>query len=382
MDGMAALVCPRCGGVFQIKPRRASGRQADAASPDNTRRPDGPTAARRRAGLVWAFAGLIILLSLTLLTVTFFRRTQPAPPTGPKPFVSDEHNYSFVMPGPPWQRDADLAKRLGGVLAFHRDDLDASAVLAVRKYPKYVPAAGELREEPLTRLRKFPFKNLSPEDRPDGMLAGRHAGRFVFLGGAGDTSVSGDVQYLTHQGTGYWLYRWCPTAAVERAATDLADFADRFALLDLHPDWQPPRRTFTGEKLKYTLTAEGDRWDKASYPPANYDPAADLALVGQEREGATDPLRQAMLLVVILPPGEGDPVERAKAHLLERQKEVYEGTTLTDVAAAADGVVSMKVVNTKDRERFVLLRVIGPVMLWRSATWPDGRCGKPISANW
>src|SRR5207244_2401107 len=116
------------------------------------------------------------------VTTSTYRRSQPTAPAKPKPFVSEEHNYSFVLPGPPWQRDSDLAKRLGGVLAFHRDEPATAVVLAVRKYPKYVPAAGELREEAVTRLRKFPFTNLQPEDRPEGVLAGRPAGRFVFQG--------------------------------------------------------------------------------------------------------------------------------------------------------------------------------------------------------
>src|SRR5205085_11135650 len=114
-----------------------------------------------------------------------------------------------------------------------------------------------------------------------------------------------------------------------------------------------PMRTFGGTKLSYTLTSAGDRWDTAPYPPAKYDPAADLALVGQERAGAVDASRQATLLVLLLPSGEGSAVERAKAHLLARQKEVYEDTTLADATAPTDGVgtasgkvLTLRVTNT------------------------------------
>src|SRR5689334_4843216 len=130
MAGMAALVCPQCGGVFQV--RRTSGRQADESSPSGTRRTGVPTPHGRRLALVWIMTGCVVFAVLGLGTVAFYRRNQPAAPTGPEPFRSTEHNYSFLIPGPPWQRDADLARRLGGVLAFRRTDPDAWAVLAVR----------------------------------------------------------------------------------------------------------------------------------------------------------------------------------------------------------------------------------------------------------
>jgi hypothetical protein len=354
--GMAALVCPQCGGVFQVRAKKAVATAPGAA-------PAKPV--RKRTTLLWAVAGLMILVSLALMAATIYRRTEPTKSTAPEPFRSTEHNYSFLLPGPPWQRDVELAKNLGAVLAFRRSDPNAVVVLRVRAYPKYVPSPGELGQEAVSRLRRLPLTNLQPEDKPEGAeLAGRPTGRFVFQGTRDAELISGDVLFLAYQGSAYWLYRWCPADAVDRAANDFADIAGRFALLDLHPDWQPPRRTFTGPKLKYTLTAEGDRWDTAPYPPANYDPAADLALVGRERDEATDPVRQALLLVALLPAGAGDPLERAKAHLLERQKEVYEGTTLIDEPSGSENIRALKVVNTNERQRFVALRVEGQVVIW------------------
>lgn len=356
MAGVAALVCPECGGVFQVRVKKPSP-SVPAGAPARQ-------AVRKRLPLVWILGGLIVLVSMTLMTAMIYRRPTPTTPTGPEPFRSTEHNYSFLLPGPPWQRDNDLAKKLGGVLAFRRDEPTAAVVLAVRPYPKYVPSPGEMRQEAVARLKQFPFTNLQPEDKPAGAeLAGQPAGRFVFQGTADGKVVSGDVLFLPYQGAAYWLYRWCPADAVDRAADNFADLAGRFALLNLHPKWQPPRRTFTGDKLKYALTAEGDRWSVAPYPPANYDPAADRALVGQEKEGVSDAARQALLLVVLLP-SEGDAMERAKAHLLDRQKEVYEGTSLADEPSGSDKVRAFRVTNTKDRERFVALRVEGRVMLW------------------
>jgi hypothetical protein len=392
MAGVAALVCPTCGGVFQI--RRASSQKAEASATHQQRRPHGSTLARRRrTAWGWIVGGMIVLVSLVLMSATIYRQFRSTGPAASKPASSDDHNYSFDMPpeGPDelWQRDRDLAKQMGGVLAFRHARPDAAwFVLAVRNYPKYVPTLAELKEEAISRLRAIPLSNLQHEDKSTGAsLAGRPAGRVVFQGMARekinsglfqgvvqDRLMSGDVLYLTHQGAAYWFYRLCPTNEVDSRAAELAELTERFALLDLHPDWQPPRRSFTGEKVKYTLTAEGDRWNVAQYPAANYDPAADLALVGQEREGVNEPARQALTLVVPLPPGDGEIMERAKAHLLERQKEIYEATTLADEpgdAKSGDGpakLAALKVVNTKDRERFVVLGVVarpeGPIMVW------------------
>ncbi len=373
--GVAALVCPKCGGVFQVKPKKPDPPPAVVSPPTTAR-----GKAARYALLVWLLAGLIVFLSLGLITAAFYR--QPArPPAGPEPFRSAEHNYSLRLPGPPWKQDTDLAKRLSGVLAFRREAPDAQVALAVRQYANHVPTAEELRDDAVARLRKFPIENLQFEDKSDGAtFAGRPVGRIVFQGAVDGMIVSGDVHFLAHQGAAYWLYRWCPTAVVEQTAADLADLADRFALLDQRPDWQPPRRTFTGTKVGYKLTAEGDRWDKAAYPPENYDPVADLALIGKLPDGAVDPTRQAQLLVLLLPGGDGDPAGRAKAHLLARQKEVYPETTVADLPPADDKaradkvgnvpgrVLTLRLTNTKERERFVVLGVVprpeGPIVIW------------------
>jgi hypothetical protein len=185
--------------------------------------------------------------------------------------------------------------------------------------------------------------------------------------------MSGDCHILFHQGFAYWLYRWCPAGAVEALAVELAAMRDRFGLLNQRPDWKPTRTTFAGTKLAFTLTAEGDRWSEAAFAPAEYDPLADLVLVADGSED--DPTRRATLFVLRLPVADGgDPAERAKAHVLERQKDAYPESTMTELAAAAAGgttpvqVYTLKVTNRPERERFILLGVVprpeGPVVLW------------------
>src|SRR4051812_9316268 len=87
--GMAALVCPECGGVFQVRAKKPSPTVAGAAPEKKT--------LRKRPPLAWVVAGLIILIGLTLMTATIYRRPSPATPAGPEPFRSTEHNYSFLL---------------------------------------------------------------------------------------------------------------------------------------------------------------------------------------------------------------------------------------------------------------------------------------------
>jgi len=356
--GVAALICPECGGVFQVKARQAPDRESVVETRTGVR-PSSNVGKHDGRPIVWVVAGLLVLVSLVLGLATVYR--VKAPRAGvPEVYRSAEHNYSVRLPGPPWQRDDDLAKRLGGVLAFRREHPEADVVLAVRELSTTLPTPGELRDAALARLRQYPVNDLRFEDKSGGVaFGGKPAGRIVFQGEMRDTPVSGDVHYLAHQGGAYWFYRWCPAVDVHKTAGDLADLAGRFTALDLRPDWRPMQRTLGGSKLNYTLTAEGDRWHKAPYPPENYDPAADLALVGQARSDATP---QAQLLVLLLPPDGGAPVERAKSHVLARQKEVYPETALAELSDAAitrsDDTLVLRVDNTKERARFMVLRVM------------------------
>jgi hypothetical protein len=354
--GVAALICPGCGGVFQVKGRHAAEPLPIVSSTPRTAQ---ASLHRKWRPIVWLVAGSAVAIGLTLVMAAV-NRSPPARAARVEVFRSVEHNYSVRLPGPPWQRDDDVAKRLGGVLAFRRDNPTAEVVLAVRESPKAPPSPGELRETAFARLRQYHVSDLRFEDKSAGAsFGGKPAGRAVFQGQIDDTPVSGEVHYLTHQGAAYWLYRWCPAADVETAAADLADVAGRFSVLDFRPEWRPQRRIFSGGKMNYTLTAEGDRWSKAPYPPESYDPISDLALLGRAKEDAAP---QAQLLVLLLPPNGGAPVERAKAHLLARQKEVYPESTATELGNAAiqqaDDAAVMRVDNTKDRARFVIYRAI------------------------
>jgi hypothetical protein len=359
--GVAALVCPKCGGVFQIK--RTPPRPADSPAGESIPAPPAPAAkpSTRRPMLAWTVAGLIVFVTLGLMTGAIYRQ-RGSTPTGPEPFRSPTHNYSVRLPDPPWQRDAELARRVGGVIAFRRENPSAAVVLAVRDFPKFVPTPAELRDEAITRMRKLPIEKMDREEKSEGSFGGRPAGQFVFQGVLDEVTVSGVVQYLTYEGAAYWFYRWCPQADVPAVTGDLADIADRFAFLDQRPDWQPPRKTFTGTKLAYTLTSEGDRWDKSPHAPESYDPAADLVLIGEVQPGVVDPPRQATLLVLLLPADKEDPIARAEKHLLERQRDLYAETTLAGAidkfGTGPDRIRELRLVNTKDRERLVMLRVL------------------------
>jgi hypothetical protein len=332
---------------------------------------------------------------LTIAAIVLYRpqyRPQPRPAAGPGPYKSPDFNYSFVLPGPPWQRDEATRDRLrANAFAFHRTDPDAWVALAVRDLPKHVPNAVELREEALRHLRRL-FPDLQLEDAPGGELGGRPAARLVFQGSVGDAVMSGDCHMADHQGFAFWLFRWCPAGAVESLKDELGGMPGRFGFLNQRPGWQPPRTTFTGSRVAYALTADGDRWSKAPSAPADYDPRADLVLEAREREG--EPPRRATLIVFVMPAEDGgELVERAKAYLLKRQQEIYPETRLDEVPAAeatapahtvgtAPGrVLHLKVTNRPERERLVVLGVVprpgGPIVLWGECDYAQRSLWEP-----
>jgi hypothetical protein len=388
--GAAAVICPHCGTVTELPRNQSSPAVVSGAAT----RPTDSRIANRTGSLVWMLFVSTVLSSSALIAGALYRQrhmARPRPAAAQEPYRSAEFNYSFRIPGPPWQRDDATRDRLHvNSFAFRRPDPDAWVALAVRDYPKYVPGTADLHDEAVRHLRRQ-FPDLQYEDDPKGgELGGRPAARLVFQGSVGDVVMSGDCHIATHQGFAYWLFRWCPAREVEALKDELAAVRDRFAFLDQRPDWKPPRTTFTGTKVAYTLTSEGDRWSRAAYPPADFDLRADLAL--EARGAETAPAKRTMLLVLQLPAEDGgDAVDRAKAYLVERQKEIYPETKLEElppadatatagqVGTAPGRVLTLKMVNTKDRERFVVLGVVprpgGPLVLWaecdfaRRALW-------------
>ncbi len=375
--GVAALVCPSCGRLVELAPPAAL-----------TPPPPPPVAvAPRGAGrwfpsqgsfLAWVLVTAASLAVAGMVGGVLHRRHASTRARGAQTYQSTEFNYRFLVPGPPWQRDDATRDRLGvNSFAFRRTRPDAWIALAVRDNPARIPAPAELREEALRHLRQR-FQDVQFEDASGGgELGGQPAARLVFQGRADETVMSGDCHFLLRQGFAYWLFRWCPAEAVAQAVPELDTLLDGFAFLNQRPDWQPPRQTFTAPDAAYTITGEGDRWAKASFPPAEYDPRADLVLEASERAHDTSPLRRATLTVLRFPKVGGDALQEAKDHLLKREQETYPQTRLDEVPPADTGapteafpgkVVGLKVSNTPDRVRFVLLGAApqagGAVVLW------------------
>jgi hypothetical protein len=286
-------------------------------------------------------AATAIALGIGSLIVAGYviKTRRPPTPSEPEPFQSPQNNYRFLVPGPPW-RQASVLRDAAFTIAinFQRTDPAARFVLGVRDENRGYPSDHELRGDALRFLeRTLGVTQLETETRDDADLAERRARRFVFQGVLEGRPIGGDVHILTHQGFAFWLFRWCPADQVAEAQPELDDLRDRLGWLDQRPAWQPSRQRFAGTALKFTLTGEGERWQKTPFPPAQYDPLADLVLEARERGSAAEDLsRRAVLTVLVFPTDHGDPAERAINYLLKRLKDDFPDTKLTDISGGND----------------------------------------------
>jgi hypothetical protein len=372
LEGVAAVACSECGGVFQLK-------VVDAA-------PQRPIRDRRRGGGWGGVITTVLMLETFIVMLAlvawggYRQMTRPGRVKEPEPYRSQALNFQFQLPDAAWGRDDPTQGRLKANFLLHREKPDVWVALTVRDYKTRQPPMTELVDEGLRQLRAF-FRGLAQEPRPEAELAGLPAARgpaaarFVFQGEAGDRLMTGECRVISHQGFGYWLACWCPADQVADAQPEFEQMQARFTALDQRPNWKPEQRTFSGPKGDYILTDAALLWEVPRSVPIDYDPLAELARSATEKVESGYPDRKALLLVLRLPPGDprsvGAPAlaDAAKAHLLEREKEVYPDSTLqnvppsgeavTDKVGSASGqVVTVQVVNTPERKRFAVLGVV------------------------
>jgi hypothetical protein len=293
--------------------------------------------------------------------------TRPGRAPESAPYRSQTLNFEFRLPNAAWGRDDPTQGRLRANLLLHRTKPEVWVALTVRDYKTRQPPMTELMDEGLRQLREF-FRGLAEEPRPEADLAGRPAARFVFQGEVGDRLMTGECRVISHQGFGYWLACWCPADQVTDAQSEFVQMIDRLSVLDQRPHWNPEQRTFTGPKGAFTLTDASLLWEPTRSAPIDYDPRAELALIATEKVASSYPDRKALVLVLRLPAGAAS-AERAKAQLLEREKEVYPDSSVRDVPPAGEPVtntvgsatgqvLTVEVTNRPERKRFVVLGVV------------------------
>lgn len=322
-SGAAVVVCPKCDGIFQKS-------QPEVESPlrplviDVAPRESNRWLTLTVAGLLGASAAAV---SATVLTQYWQRQVSAR---SDEPFRSAERNFSFAVPGQPWQSAQDYRDRDFIVaINMRRANPDARFVLALRPTLSGYPAPGVAHADALNFLHHVAgLERIETEPRPETELAGVVARRFVFQAMRGDETMSGDVYSVEYQGYLYWLFRWSSAARLSEAQPGLDDLRNRFKFLDERPNWKRLQNQYQSAKGGFTLTADESIWRQSTFPALRYDPHADLVLESKSA-GA------AQAVVLVLPLDGAAAQARARSYFQKRIKQEHPDAIVTEENVSA-----------------------------------------------
>jgi hypothetical protein len=367
--GAAALVCPQCGGRFQLQAGADDPPPPDEeADPGvvvdwRNRHAPPPSSSRKLFGVLLIASGAV---TLSLLGLWWFDLL-PGVVTG-RPFTFKDRKYNFhlVVPRGSWKEDEAVRKSLGARVALARTDPDVWLAVLVKDYKTTKPRDAELIHEGPARLRKHFKDNLELGDRVQtAVVAGRPALRLEFQGTRDGVVMRGDCYMLSHRGFAYWVFVWAPKVEDARAAWDELTGADHgLVLLDERPGWteQPPKwQTYpaTSRGSGFTVQAPPGVWEEKQ--PA--DEKELLHLVGRDpnaRRG--DNANNAYVVAYRLPKQPDLPaaVQVARDDLAAREKEKNEDFTVAPASTLdRDGAGSEVALGDRTGRTLELARLDG-----------------------
>jgi hypothetical protein len=295
-------------------------------------------------------------------------------------------SYSLPTLGRGWKKDSELQLRMHVATAARLRQPAAAMAFVSRDYKTRLPGDGELIDEALAKLHNQ-FKRVEWENAPgEALLAGRKALAINFdATDADEVDVLGTAYSLAYRGVGYWLILWSPAGDKEQAAPELERIRASFGLSpSFREGWQesqPKSELVRVREADLTLAYSKTVWEDED--KTGFDAKAVRVLKGsfpadgvghqRDRHAGKVAIVQVLVLDAVDPASAGD---KARAYLLEAQKDPdrvnYPKTTLTTVKNKAGEeedndadfgplrgrLTKLRVANTEDRERFVVLGVV------------------------
>jgi hypothetical protein len=394
--GAAALVCPRCGGRFQLQagadmPPPPDEEETGAAVVDWRNRHAPPPSGTGRLLTVLLIASAAVTLSL--LALWWFDLLPGVSSGRPFTFKDRKHNFYLVVDRGAWKEDEAVRKSLGARVALARTDPYVWLAVLVKDYKTVKPRDAELIQEGLARLRKHFKDNLALGDSvQNAEVAGRRALRLEFQGTRDSVVVGGDCYMLSHRGFAYWVLVWSPRVEDARAAwADLAGADRGLVLLDERPGWteHPPKlKTYPAlaKEAGFTVQAPPGVWEEKR--PA--DDKELLHLVARDpaaRKG--DNANNAYAVAYRLPrqPDLDAAIKAARDDLAAREKERNEDFAVAPASPSdKDGAGSeirlgdhvgrtlelARLDGAEQKEYYLLAVVNGPdgvLVLWCRCDW-------------
>lgn len=369
LPAAAMVTCPLCRTRFPYRANRPFP-TANDVQPADERRPSGPRVVSVRdlpksGGIlrtILSVTGFTIVLVAILYAITM--RGQRSRLTDNPGVVTNENFNLSVEPFPSgWSESSEARTPFGAnILGRKRAKPEAYVAVSARDWSDRTPRPAELdaqMQRPLREALGTPFFQPIESEK----WAGLSALAIQFAGNLNDMQIRGEAFAISYKGIGYVFYAWAPDATWEGQRAELVALREKVTVAGYREKWvekissivvhAPEGAGYQVEDADgaWVRSKPAEEWnpkDKVKYPVDDIkqiDPAATMALLARyqpkERGDAKRQPLDATALVVEL--GRADnPLEAAKAHVIERIKREYAGSapeiTLEPITKSPSGV--------------------------------------------
>lgn len=353
----AMVTCPLCRTRFPYRANRPVPTAGGPGGEPAEDRPSGPPVVRLREApqySVWSTAIAVGAFCVVLLVVLFGVLKRGRPSVDPTAEAFDERLNLKVQPFPAgWEEDVAVRKPMdANVLGRKRTNPDGYVAVVAKDWVDSQPRAGELDELVRARLRQG-VSTVEVQPVEGETWAGHPAQAVKFTGSIEDEQVRGEAYAIAYKGVGYAFFAWASEANWAGLRDELVGLREKVRPAHLRDNWKPKRagtETYPSEDGTYQLKDTDGAWLKGK--PADQwgpkekkfivepddlkgmDPKAVMAFQAEyqirERGDAKRHAATATALVVELD-ARGDPLEAARAHVIERIKKDYATDKVPDI---------------------------------------------------
>lgn len=348
----AMVTCPLCRTRF---PYRAN-RPVTAGAPTATDAPVGPRVVTlREVPKANPWTTLLVVGAFGLiLVVVLLGLTMRGRPGGGGEDATDQRLNLKVEPFPAgWEEDSAVRRPLdANVLGRKRSDPEAYVAVVAQDWGDREPRAGELDDLMRGRLRGG-FSTVEMQPLEGATWYGQPAQAVQFTGSLNEQQVRGEAYVMGYKGIGYAFFAWAPEGAWAGLRDEVAGLREKVHPAGYRDTWKAKKantRTFASADGTYQVQdvdgvwlqgKPADQWGpkekKFVLEPDDLkgiDPKATMAFRAEHqfKEGGDAKRRAARAdaLVVELAAG-GDPLEAARAHVIERIKRDYATGMVPDI---------------------------------------------------
>ena len=354
----AMVTCPLCRTRFPYRANRPVPAAAGpGGEPADEPRPTGPRVVNLREvpkSNVWSTVIAVGAFCVVLIVVVIGLNMRGRTPVGPGGNDTSAALNLKVDPFPAgWEEDGAVRKPVdANVLGRKRSNPDGFVAVVAKDWGEVQPRASELDELMRTHLRSG-FKTLEVQPVEGETWAGQPAQAVRFTGSLDDEQVRGEAYAMGYKGIGYVFYAWAAEADWAGLRDELVGLREKVRPAGFREKWVPKKAntvTYPAEDGTYQVEDTDGAWLKGK--PADQwgpkekkyvldpddlkglDPKAVMAFRAEyqikDRGDAKRRAAQAEALVVELDKG-GDPLEAAKAHVIERIKRDYAAGMVPDI---------------------------------------------------